>query len=106
MTLNLTRKPFHKWTAVQVLALKGAPVTDFPTRDFDEFYEFYGRFKKAIKRIIVESTDSNLVFNNDVLNAVACDVCDVVTLDVEIINGKPSFIPYDADDAIACAYGG
>ena len=79
MILNLTSTPFEAFSAVQRLATNGKRVVDKHVSTIEEFYETYDSIAENCEAIIVDETD--VVFNNDVVNAA---ICPVVTLCVEI----------------------
>ena len=100
MVLNLTSKKASTFSPPQVLATRSEEVVDLPTRDIDEVIAWYDRHTQAVSMVIVDTDWREDLFNNDVCNAVACDV---VTLDVEILadTGEHRFVPYNPDELFA-----
>ncbi len=97
MILNVTGKPYHKFTAVQVLAARGRPVVCENISTIDDFDKLMELYRKDVVSVIVDPTPDNLVLNNDICNSVSCEV---VTLDVEIDvdTGEHKFILYDSGE--------
>ena len=93
MIINLTNKPFSQFNAMQRLAACGERVVDNP----DDFVEFYDLHASSVTAVIVDASEDNFIFNNDVCNIVDCRV---VTLDVEIDvdKNKANFIIYDPNE--------
>lgn len=79
MILNISRKAYDSFSTVQRLATNGKRVVDKRVSTIEEFYETYDSIAENCEAIIVDETD--VVFNNDVVNAA---ICPVVTLRVEI----------------------
>lgn len=96
MVLNLTGKKFKDFSPVQVLAAKSEQVVDLTYGNIFDVLAWYDQHAGFVSRIIVTPSSGNYVFNNDICNAV---MCDVVTLDVEVgENGECNFIPYNPDE--------
>lgn len=96
MILNITGKKFKDFTSVQRLAAKSEEVVDLAYRSLFDVLQWYDQHSGFISRVIVTTSSRNYVFNNDICNAV---MCDVVTLDVEVDeNGECNFIPYNPDE--------
>lgn len=100
MILNLTPKPFYKFSVSQKLATHGLIVMHKPCPCYEEFEELYEKYKSAILKVIVDTSENaDIVFNNDVCNTVTCPV---VTLDVETVVTPEEvyvdFVEYDPDE--------
>ena len=96
MVLNLTGKKFKDFTSIQRLATKSEEVVDLAYRSLFDVLQWYDQHAGFVSRVIVTPSSHNYVFNNDICNAV---MCDVVTLDVEVDeNGECNFIPYNPDE--------
>ena len=79
MILNISGKAYDSFSAVQRLATNGKRVVDKRVSTIEEFYDAYDPVANDCEVVIVDETD--VVFNNDVVNAA---MCPVVTLRVEI----------------------
>lgn len=82
MIINLSSKPYHKFSAVQRLAANGEHVVDVNPLTFPAFCYVYDGHEHLITAVIVNKED--FVLANDVLNYVDDNLTRVVTLDVTI----------------------
>lgn len=82
MIINLSSKPYSKFSAVQRLALNGAHVVEVNPSTFPAFCDAYDKHKYLITAVIVDKDD--FVLANDVINYVDDRLTRVVTLDVTI----------------------
>jgi len=82
MIINLSGKPYYKFSAVQRLAANGEHVVDVNPSTFPAFCDAYDRHEYLITAVIVDKED--FVLANDVLNYVDDNLTRVVTLDVTI----------------------
>lgn len=100
MILNVTKKPFKNFSAMQRLALNGEPLEHRPVDTIEQFEQFYDTLKD-VKKVIVDGT--NFILANDILNYV---FCPVVTLGIEILladdfgEDKINFMCYDYEENI------
>lgn len=82
MVINLSSKPYSKFSAVQRLALNGAHVVEVNSSTFPAFCDAYDKHEYLITAVIVDKED--FVLANDVINYVDDRLTRVVTLDVTI----------------------
>ena len=82
MIINLSSKPYSKFSAVQRLALNGAHVVEVNPSTFPAFCDAYDKYEYLITAVIVGKED--FVLANDVINYVDDRLTRVVTLDVTI----------------------
>lgn len=82
MIINLSSKPYSKFSAVQRLALNGARVVEVNPSTFPAFCDAYDKHECLITAVIVDKED--FVLANDVINYVDDRLTRVVTLDVTI----------------------
>lgn len=82
MIINLSSKPYSKFSAVQRLALNGAHVVEVNPSTFPTFCDAYDKHEYLITAVIVDKED--FVLANDVINYVDDNLTRVVTLDVTI----------------------
>lgn len=82
MIINLSSKPYSKFSAVQRLALNGAHVVEVNSSTFPAFCDAYDKHEYLITAVIVDKED--FVLANDVINYVDDRLTRVVTLDVTI----------------------
>lgn len=82
MIINLSSKPYSKFSAVQRLALNGAHVVKVNPSTFPAFCAAYDKHEYLITAVIVDKED--FVLANDVINYVDDRLTRVVTLDVTI----------------------
>lgn len=82
MIINLSSKPYSKFSAVQRLALNGAHVVEVNPSTFPAFCDAYDKHEYLITAVIVDKED--FVLANDVINYVDDRLIRVVTLDVTI----------------------
>lgn len=82
MIINLSSKPYSKFSAVQRLALNGAHVVEVNPSTFPAFCDAYDKHEYLITAVIVNKED--FVLANDVINYVDDRLTRVVTLDVTI----------------------
>ena len=82
MIINLSSKPYSKFSAVQRLALNGAHVVEANPSTFPAFCDAYDKHESLITAVIVDKED--FVLANDVINYVDDRLTRVVTLDVTI----------------------
>lgn len=82
MIINLSSKPYSKFSAVQRLALNGAHVVEVNPSTFPAFCDAYDKYEYLTTAVIVDKED--FVLANDVINYVDDRLTRVVTLDVTI----------------------
>lgn len=82
MIINLSSKPYSKFSAVQRLALNGAHVVEVNPSTFPAFCDAYDKHEYLITAVIVDK--EGFVLANDVINYVDDRLTRVVTLDVTI----------------------
>lgn len=68
MIINLSSKPYSKFSAVQRLALNGAHVVGVNPSTFPAFCDAYDKHEYLITAVIVDKED--FVLANDVINYV------------------------------------
>lgn len=98
MIINLSSKPYSKFSAVQRLALNGAHVVEVNSSTFPAFCDAYDKHEYLITAVIVDKED--FVLANDVINYVDDRLTRVVTLDVTIDpdTGTHKFNDYEPEN--------
>lgn len=96
MVLNITKKPFEKFSSMQRLALHGETLEHRPVETIEQFEQIFDALK-GVKQVIVD--EANFVLANDIINYVTCPV---VTLHIECLVdlGETNFLCYDYEENI------
>ena len=98
MIINLSNKPYYKFSAVQRLATNGEHVVEVNPSTFPAFCDAYDKHEYLVTAVIVDKED--FVLANDVLNYVDDNLTRVVTLDVTINpdTGSHKFNDYEPEN--------
>lgn len=92
MILNISRKNWDSFSAMQRKAVRGEAMISQKIKTFEDFEKLYDSHTNVTKVIV--DVDTDFVLANDILNYVSCKV---VTLSVECLsdNGRVNFLNYE-----------